>query len=97
MQGRVMALYMTVFVGCAPIGSLLVGWLGGALGPQWALFFSGTICTVSVLGCAFYYARRNRVAITVADHVWWPRAALEQASSGEELADAAMTADARSR
>lgn len=28
MQGRVMALYTTVFVGCAPFGSLLVGWLG---------------------------------------------------------------------
>ncbi len=34
MQSRVMALYMTTFVGCAPFGSLLVGWLGSALGPR---------------------------------------------------------------
>jgi MFS family permease len=95
MQSRVMALYMTVFVGCAPLGSLLVGWLGGALDPKLALLFSGTICTVAVLGCAFFYVRANRVAIRVADHVWWPRGELESLS--EELSDEALTADVGAR
>jgi len=36
MQGRVMALYTTVFTGGAPFGSMLVGWIGSAAGPRWA-------------------------------------------------------------
>jgi MFS family permease len=91
-QGRVMALYTTVFVGCAPFGSLLVGWLGGVFDPRWALFAGGIICAVSVTGCALYYVRAQRLEIRVADHVWWPRNFAD-----EELADEALLADARAR
>jgi MFS family permease len=92
MQGRVMALYTTVFVGCAPFGSLLVGWLGGVFGPRWALFAGGLICAVAVTGCALFYARAQRVEIKVADHVWWPRT-----QAVEELEDKALLADAGAR
>jgi MFS family permease len=92
MQGRVMALYTTVFVGCAPFGSLLVGWLGGGLGPRWALFVGGLICAVSVLGCALYYVRAQRLEIRVADHVWWPRTLAD-----DELEEEALLADVRAR
>jgi len=91
MQGRVMALYTTVFVGCAPFGSLLVGWLGGAFGPRWALFAGGLICAVAVVGCALYYVRAQRLEIRVADHVWWPRTA------EDELEDDALLTDVRAR
>jgi MFS family permease len=92
LQSRVMALYTTVFVGCAPFGSLLVGWLGGALGPRWALLFSGSVCVAGVLGCAIFYARSQQVEVRFADHLWWPRGVHE-----EELAEDALTADVRSR
>jgi MFS family permease len=91
-QGRVMALYTTVFVGCAPFGSLLVGWLGGVFDPRWALFAGGVICFVSVVGCALYYVRVQHLEIRVADHVWWPRSLAD-----EELEDEALLADVRSR
>jgi MFS family permease len=92
MQGRVMALYTTVFVGSAPFGSLLVGWVGGGLGPRWALFAGGLISFVSVVGCALYYVRAQRLEIRVADHVWWPRTLAD-----DELEDEALLADVRSR
>ena len=91
-QGRVMALYTTVFVGCAPFGSLLVGWLGGVFDPRWALFAGGVICFVSVVGCALYYVRAQHLEIRVADHVWWPRTL-----DDGELEDEALLADVRSR
>jgi len=37
MRGRVMALYMAVFVGGTPIGAPIIGGIANALGPRWAL------------------------------------------------------------
>jgi MFS family permease len=37
MRGRVMALYMAVFMGGTPLGAPLVGWVANALGPRWAI------------------------------------------------------------
>jgi len=92
MQGRVMALYTTVFVGCAPFGSLLVGWLGGAFSPRWALLAGGLMCAVGVVGCALLYVRAQRLEIRIADHLWWPRTIAD-----EELEDEALLADVRAR
>ncbi len=63
MQGRVMALYTTVFTGGAPFGSMLVGWIGSAAGPRWALVFGGAICALAAVGCAFVYLRVRRIAV----------------------------------
>jgi MFS family permease len=37
MRGRVMAIYMAVFMGCTPLGAPMVGWVADTLGPRWAL------------------------------------------------------------
>ena len=37
MRGRVMTIYMGIFLGCTPLGAPLVGWLADACGPRWAL------------------------------------------------------------
>ena len=37
MRGRVMALYMAIFVGGTPLGAPIVGWVANAFGPRWAL------------------------------------------------------------
>jgi MFS family permease len=37
MRGRVMALYMAIFVGGTPIGAPVVGWAANEFGPRWAL------------------------------------------------------------
>jgi MFS family permease len=92
MQARVMALYTTVFIGCAPLGSLLVGWLGDQVGPQWSLFFGGAISLAAALGSALYYVRSQQLAIRMSDQLWWPRLI-----SRDEIVKEALTADAQAR
>lgn len=36
-RGRVMSIYVTAFRGMSPIGAMLIGWLGDAVSPQWAI------------------------------------------------------------
>ncbi|MBO3748922.1 MFS transporter [Streptosporangiaceae bacterium NEAU-GS5] len=48
MRGRVMGLYVLVFVGGAPIGSPLVGWLAELGGPRLAVVVAGTLTMVGV-------------------------------------------------
>jgi MFS family permease len=92
MQGRVMAVYTTAFMGCAPIGSLIVGWLGSALGPEWALFFGGTTCLVATVGCAFYYARAHNIELRVGSRLRWRREI-----TADELARESLAADVAAR
>jgi MFS family permease len=37
MRGRVMALYMAIFMGGTPIGAPLVGWVANIAGPRWSM------------------------------------------------------------
>jgi MFS family permease len=37
MRGRVMSLYLAVFLGGTPIGAPIVGWVANEFGPRWAL------------------------------------------------------------
>ncbi|MDO4718416.1 MAG: MFS transporter, partial [Propionibacteriaceae bacterium] len=43
-RGRVMAVYMAIFLGGTPIGAPLVGWVGDAWGARWTLLV-GSIAT----------------------------------------------------
>lgn len=58
MRGRVMALYMMVFMGATPIGSPVVGWIGETFGPRWSILV-GSIATAAVAGGATVWAVRN--------------------------------------
>lgn len=37
MRGRVMALYMAIFLGGTPLGAPVIGWIGDTVGPRWTL------------------------------------------------------------
>ena len=37
MRGRVMALYMAIFMGGTPIGAPIIGWIGEHAGPRWTI------------------------------------------------------------
>jgi MFS family permease len=37
MRGRVMALYLAIFLGGTPIGAPIVGWVANTFGPRWSL------------------------------------------------------------
>ena len=63
MRGRVMALYMMVFMGGTPLGAPIVGWVGEEFGARWTLIGGGV---VTILGTAFAVAMFARAKGLVA-------------------------------
>lgn len=63
MRGRVMSLYMLVFLGTSPIGALLVGWITEVWGAPVALVVSGAACLLAVIGCAIMVAHRAGMSL----------------------------------
>jgi MFS family permease len=58
MRGRVMAIYMMVFLGATPIGSPIVGWIGEHFGARWAIGV-GAITSMLVASGAAIWAIRS--------------------------------------
>ena len=42
LRGRVMALYMAIFMGGTPLGAPLVGWVGETFGARWTILVGGS-------------------------------------------------------
>ena len=61
MRGRVMALYMAIFMGGTPLGAPLVGWLGDVAGPRWTVLIGSLATGLTALAVAGYLARRGDV------------------------------------
>lgn len=57
-RGRVMALYLMVFMGGTPIGAPIVGWVGETYGARWTLIGGGLVTLLGTLAAAAYFARR---------------------------------------
>ena len=49
MRGRVMSLYMAIFMGGTPIGAPAVGWLTDTLGARWGM---GSAVAAGLIGAA---------------------------------------------
>jgi MFS family permease len=49
MRGRVMALYLAVFMGGTPIGSPLIGWVGERYGARWTILLGGGVALLTAL------------------------------------------------
>lgn len=65
-RGRVMALYLMIFMGGTPIGAPIIGWIGQEYGARWTLLGGGLITIAGVGLSALLYlrlekARRERV------------------------------------
>ena len=59
MRGRVMALYMIVFMGSTPIGGPITGWLSGVAGPRAGLVMAGVAALVAAAGAAVAFRRQQ--------------------------------------
>ncbi|MDO5699133.1 MAG: MFS transporter [Dermatophilus congolensis] len=67
MRGRVMALYMTIFMGGTPLGAPFVGWLGDVAGPRWTVLIGSVTTGLTALAVASWILhRRHREADTQA-------------------------------
>ena len=60
MRGRVMALYALVFLGSAPLGGPLVGWISEAFGPRMGLVLGG-VASLSAAAVAVAAIRREQI------------------------------------
>ena len=58
MRGRVMSLYMIVFLGATPVGSPIVGWIAETFGARWAIGV-GSISALLVAAAAALWTHRR--------------------------------------
>jgi MFS family permease len=65
MRGRVMALYMAIFMGGTPVGAPMIGWIGDAWGARWTIGIGTVAVGLSLLVVALWFARRQNVAVTI--------------------------------
>ena len=72
-RGRVMALYLTIFMGGTPIGAPLLGLVANELGPRWAMGVGALAAMIAaVVAIAWMRGTRNlRIRRHPADDPWW--------------------------
>lgn len=61
-RGRIMSLFITAFMGTAPLGSLLAGTIAGRLGVPVTFFASGIIC---LLGSVVFYFTLPKLTVEI--------------------------------
>jgi MFS family permease len=86
-RGRVMALYVLVFLGTTPIGASLAGWWGEHFGVASSIWGSGVICLVASIGALVWQLRTGGERLRVR---WRPRPRLTVV--GPPVPSAAATA-----
>ena len=57
LRGRVMSVYMTIFVGSTPIGSLIVGAIASRFGTDVAVSFGGAVSAAAAIGAIVWLRR----------------------------------------
>ncbi|WP_228266737.1 MFS transporter [Ornithinimicrobium ciconiae] len=62
-RGRVMALYMAVFMGGTPVGSPVIGWIGETFGPRWTVLIATVTCGLAVIVATTYVMRTKDIRV----------------------------------
>ena len=62
-RGRVMALYMMIFMGGTPVGAPVIGWIGEAFGARWTLILGGLLTIAGIALASLLFARSKGVTI----------------------------------
>lgn len=64
MRGRVMSLYMIVFLGATPVGAPIVGWIAEAYGPRWAIGIGSLTALLVSVGAAIWAMRNWKFTVS---------------------------------
>jgi len=59
-RGRVMALYLMIFMGGTPVGAPIIGWIGEEFGARWTLLGGGLLTILGVTVSALVFLRSTR-------------------------------------
>jgi MFS family permease len=62
-RGRVVALYMMIFMGGTPVGAPIIGWIGETFGARWTLVGGGLATAVSVLLATWWLLRKEHIDV----------------------------------
>jgi MFS family permease len=60
-RGRVMALYMMIFMGGTPVGAPVIGWIGETFGARWTLILGGLLTIAGIALASLLFARAKGV------------------------------------
>lgn len=92
MRGRVMALYMAIFVGGTPVGAPVIGWIAEVASPRAAMLVGAAAGALIILILLGYYARARSLHLTWEPERRWPvrirsgRTAVERELATSEIA-----------
>lgn len=64
-RGRVMALYMAVFMGGTPVGSPVIGWIGDEFGARWTVLMATVACGLTAVLATIYVMRHDQIRLRV--------------------------------
>ncbi len=83
MRGRVMALYMTIFMGGTPVGAPVLGWVAEEFGGRWPLIAGGLLTLLGTAVATLLFTRHSGMVLRA--HVA-PRLRVELLPREEHLA-----------
>jgi MFS family permease len=63
-RGRVMALYMAIFMGGTPIGAPIIGWIGEVWGPRWTIAIGPIAIGITLVVVLWWLARQENVRVS---------------------------------
>ncbi|MFF9406457.1 MFS transporter [Streptomyces anandii] len=89
MRGRVMSLFMMVFMGGTPLGAPLVGWVTDAYGARIGFALGGIVSVTAATAIGLILTRVGGLRLTLAWHRGHPRVNLVPRDRREELAPVA--------
>ena len=67
-RGRVMAIYMAIFMGGTPIGAPIVGWVANEFGPRWALGVGASAGILAAMVGLYWLVRYRRLRLHYSGH-----------------------------
>jgi len=89
MRGRVMSLYMMVFMGGAPLGAPIAGWITDAYGVRAGLAVGGAIAAGAAAVIGLVLARVGNLRLSVGWNRGHPHVRFVPRQAQEQLAPAA--------
>jgi MFS family permease len=71
-RGRVMSLYMAVFMGGTPLGAPMLGWVGDTFGARWTILVATLMCGAAAVAATIYLMRTDDIRLRLGTRLTRP-------------------------